>query len=83
MLTEKGRDLLPVMAAARQWGMANRDDGSPWGAERVERNTGRIVRGVSLQAGDGSSVDPSTVEPRTSPAADASVPGKSNHATPT
>jgi len=66
-LTEKGRDLLPVLVALRQWGMANCDDGSPWATELVDRDTGRIVRGVSLQTDDGSSVEPAAVELRMVP----------------
>jgi DNA-binding HxlR family transcriptional regulator len=63
-LTQKGRDLLPVLVALRQWGLKNFPDGGPWGTEVVERDTGRTVRGVALQGEDGRAVNPDSVEVR-------------------
>ncbi|HEY0182268.1 MAG TPA: helix-turn-helix domain-containing protein, partial [Rhodopila sp.] len=53
VLTEKGRRLLPVLLALRQWGIACFPDGGPWGTEWVERDTGRPVRGLAIQSEDG------------------------------
>jgi DNA-binding HxlR family transcriptional regulator len=67
VLTRKGLDLLPVLVALRQWGMKNFPDGGPWGTELVDRDTGRIVQGVALQADDGRPVSPDSVELRAVP----------------
>jgi DNA-binding HxlR family transcriptional regulator len=56
VLTEKGRGLLPVLLALRQWGVANFPDGAPWGSEWIERDTGRPVGGVAITADDGRSL---------------------------
>jgi DNA-binding HxlR family transcriptional regulator len=67
VLTQKGRDLLPVLVALRQWGMKCFPDGGPWGTELVDRESGHIVQGVALQADDGSPVRPEFVELRPVP----------------
>jgi DNA-binding HxlR family transcriptional regulator len=67
VLTAKGRDLLPVLVALRQWGMKNCPDGAPWNSELVERDTGRIVAGVQLRGDDGQPVGQDGVELRLVP----------------
>jgi DNA-binding HxlR family transcriptional regulator len=67
VLTQKGRDLLPVLVALRQWGMKNFPDGGPWDTELVDRDTGRTVQGVALQADDGCFVSADALELRSVP----------------
>jgi DNA-binding HxlR family transcriptional regulator len=67
VLTEKGRALLPVLVALRQWGMANFPDGAPWGTQLIDRDTGRTVTGVTLRADDGGPVHPDSVDLRPVP----------------
>jgi len=64
VLTGKGRDLLPVLLALRQWGIACFPDGAPWGSELVERETGRPIRKLELRAEDGRPIMPADVELR-------------------
>ena len=67
VLTDKGRDLLPVLLALRQWGLAHFPDGAPWGSELVDRETGRPIRNLELQADDGRPITPAEVELRLVP----------------
>jgi DNA-binding HxlR family transcriptional regulator len=62
VLTEKGRGLLPVLLALRQWGMGYFPDGGPWGSEWVDRNTGRPLRRLEIQAQDGRPITADEVE---------------------
>jgi DNA-binding HxlR family transcriptional regulator len=68
VLTPKGRDLLPVLVALRQWGMKCFPEGEPWSTELVDLDTGRTVQGVTLQGDDGLPVNPDSVEVRQVPA---------------
>jgi DNA-binding HxlR family transcriptional regulator len=61
VLTEKGRGLLPVLLALRQWGIASFPEGGPWGSEWVDRETGRQVRGLAILTDDGSPIGPDAV----------------------
>jgi DNA-binding HxlR family transcriptional regulator len=67
VLTAKGRDLLPVLLALRQWGMACFPDGGPWTSEAVDRETGRPVRTLQIQPEDGRTIAPEGVEIRPKP----------------
>lgn len=67
VLTQKGRDLLPVLVALRQWGIKCFPDGEPWGNELVERATGLPIRRLQLQAEDGRPVTPEAIELRIVP----------------
>jgi DNA-binding HxlR family transcriptional regulator len=62
LLTPKGRDLLTVLVALRQWGMRNFPNGGPWGTDVVDRDSGHRVTGLVLTADDGTSVSPDSVE---------------------
>jgi DNA-binding HxlR family transcriptional regulator len=64
VLTNKGRDLLPVLLALRQWGVTCFPDGGPWGSEAVDRETGQPVRGLEIRAEDGRTITPVDVEIR-------------------
>jgi DNA-binding HxlR family transcriptional regulator len=69
VLTQKGRDLLPVLVALRQWGIKCFPDGAPWGTELVERGTGLPIRTLELRADDGRSLPPEAVELKPVPGA--------------
>ena len=56
VLTDKGRDLMPVLVALRLWGIAYFPDGGPWGSELVERETGLPVKGMTILGNDGQPV---------------------------
>jgi len=56
VLTDKGRDLMPVLVALRLWGIAHFPDGGPWGSELVERETGLPVKGMTILDNDGEPV---------------------------
>jgi DNA-binding HxlR family transcriptional regulator len=62
VLTEKGRGLLPVLLALRQWGMGYFPDGGPWGSEWVDRNSGHPLRRLEIQAHDGRPITADEVE---------------------
>jgi DNA-binding HxlR family transcriptional regulator len=68
VLTEKGRGLLPVLVALRQWGIACFPDGGPWGTILLDRETGSPVNAVRLQTDDGRAVGVADVEFKTIPA---------------
>jgi DNA-binding HxlR family transcriptional regulator len=57
-LTDKGRALLPVLVALRQWGMASFPDDGPWGTELVDRQDAKPIRTLKLQAEDGRELAP-------------------------
>jgi DNA-binding HxlR family transcriptional regulator len=69
-LTEKGRGLLPVLVALRQWGMAHFPDGGPWGIELVDRHSGQPIRQLELHAEDGRTLTADDMQFRVIPARD-------------
>jgi DNA-binding HxlR family transcriptional regulator len=68
VLTEKGRGLLPVLVALRQWGMACFPDGGPWASELVDRQTGRPIKMLELRAEDGRTLTADDMQFRVAPA---------------
>ena len=69
VLTRKGRDLLPVLVALRQWGIKCFPDGEPWDTDLVERATGLPIRKLELQAQDGRPLTPEDLQLRPLPPA--------------
>ncbi|QXV58438.1 helix-turn-helix domain-containing protein [Amycolatopsis sp. TNS106] len=58
VLTQKGRDLFPVIVALRQWGEAHFfAEGEPR-SELVDRDSGLPLRGLEIRASDGRVVGP-------------------------
>jgi DNA-binding HxlR family transcriptional regulator len=64
VLTDKGRDLLPVLVALRHWGIKHFPDGGPWGTALVDRTTGHPVTSLDFQTEDHRSVPPDDIELR-------------------
>jgi DNA-binding HxlR family transcriptional regulator len=53
VLTQKGRDLFPVLVALRQWGEAHQFRDGPCPVELLDRDKGEPVRRLELRAADG------------------------------
>ena len=64
VLTQKGRELLPVLVALRHWGIKNFPDGGPWGSEIVDRATGSPITSLDFKAADGRSVSAEGIDLR-------------------
>ena len=53
LLTQKGRDLVPVLVALRQWGETHQFPDSACRIELLDRERGEPVRPLELRAADG------------------------------
>lgn len=62
-LTDKGRDLLPVLLALRQWGERWHFDGAPMPTLK-DRATGRPIAGVKVMSADGRALEYGQIESR-------------------
>lgn len=67
-LTEKGRDLYPVMLALVRWGDRWHDDGRGRPVEHVHRVCGNVVHAEATCSACGGRLDPREVEVRAGPA---------------
>ncbi len=67
VLTHKGRALLPVLVALRQWGVAHFPDGGPWGSELVDRHSGQPLKPLIFHAEDGRPIAAAEIEFRAVP----------------
>lgn len=58
VLTEKGRDLFPLLVALRQWGEEYYSDSYQAKVQLVDRETGKPVRRLELRSDDGRLLGP-------------------------
>ncbi len=69
-LTEKGRDLYPVMMSLVRWGDRWHDDGSGRPVEHIHRGCGHVMHAEPVCSECGESLDPHEVEVRAGPGMD-------------
>ena len=67
-LTEKGRDLYPVVISLANWGDRWLDEGNGRPIEHVHRPCGHVMSAVATCSECGEPLDPREVEPRLGPA---------------
>ena len=67
-LTEKGRDLYPVVLALANWGDRWLDEGRGRPIENIHKPCGHVTRAVPVCSECGERLDPRDVEPRLGPA---------------